>query len=144
MTAVDRVPDRARVNPLRELALALKNAVTFDPARSGFAPVAGNHVIVRGAEAFAVFAHLAAGTVPVTPGQEVRAGEVIGRVGHNGNSTAPHLHFQLMDAVDPVRAEGVPCAFAAYLVRRDGAWERVERGIPRRGERIRSVPQEPT
>jgi murein DD-endopeptidase MepM/ murein hydrolase activator NlpD len=82
--------------------------------------------------------------VSVTTGQGVRVGEVIGRVGHTGNSTAPHLHFQLMDSADPLRATGVPCAIAEYLVQRDGEWERVEGGIPARGERIRSVPEAPT
>ena len=37
------------------------------------------------------------------------------------------------------RAQGVPCAFADYLVARDGQWQRVERGIPHRRERISSV-----
>jgi hypothetical protein len=31
------------------------------------------------------------------------------------------------------------CAFAAYLVERDGRWQRAERGIPGRRERIRPV-----
>jgi murein DD-endopeptidase MepM/ murein hydrolase activator NlpD len=142
MAAVDGVAERARVQVVREVAVALKTTVGFDPARSGFEPVAGNHVIVQGTEAFAVFAHLAPGTVSVRTGQEVRVGEVLGRVGHTGNSTAPHLHFQLMDSADPLRAKGIPCAFTEYLVRRPGGWERVEGGIPRRGERIRSVPEE--
>jgi hypothetical protein len=47
--------------------------------------------------------------------------------------------IQLMDSADPLRARGVPCAFAAYLVQRDGRWQRVERGIPGRRERICSV-----
>jgi murein DD-endopeptidase MepM/ murein hydrolase activator NlpD len=141
MAAVDGVAERARVQVVREVALALRTTVGFDPARSGFEPVAGNHVIVQGAEACAVFAHLAPGTVSVATGQDVRVGELIGRVGHTGNSTAPHLHFQLMDASDPLRAKGVPCAFAEYLVRRDGRWERVERDVPGRGQRIRSVPE---
>jgi hypothetical protein len=141
VAAVDGVAERARVQVVREVALALRTTVGFDPARSGFEPVAGNHVIVQGAEACAVFAHLAPGTVSVATGQEARVGELIGRVGHTGNSTAPHLHFQLMDASDPLRAKGVPCAFAEYLVRRDGRWERVERGVPGRGQRIRSVPE---
>lgn len=140
VAAVDGVPERARVQVVREAAVALRATVGFDPARSGFEPVAGNHVIVQGAEAFAVFAHLAPGTVSLATGQEVRVGELIGRVGHTGNSTAPHLHFQLMDASDPLRAKGVPCAFAEYLVLRGGRWERVERGVPGRGQRIRSVP----
>jgi hypothetical protein len=142
--AVDRVPERARVQVLREVALALKNTVRFDPARRGVDLVAGNHVIIQGAQACALFAHLAPGTVSVTTGQVVRAGEVIGRVGHTGNSTAPHLHFQLMDSADPLQAKGIPCAFAEYLVQRDGGWERVEGGIPGRRERIRSVLQGPS
>ena len=44
-----------------------------------------------------------------------------------------------MDSADPLQATGIPCAFAAYLVERDGQWQRVERGIPHRRERIRSV-----
>jgi len=139
VAAVDRVPERARVQMVGELAHTIRATVGFDPAR-GVDSVAGNHVVVQGADAYAVFAHLAPGTMSVTTGQRVRAGEVIGRVGHTGNSTAPHLHFHLMDAADPVRAKGIPCAFEEYLVRRDGHWEPVERGVPGRYERIRSVP----
>jgi murein DD-endopeptidase MepM/ murein hydrolase activator NlpD len=119
--------------------VAVKNTVAF--ARRGLDPVrlAGNHVIVGAAGTYALYAHLAPGSVAVTGGQQVRAGEVLGRVGHTGNSTAPHLHFQLMDSADPLQARGVPCAFAAYLVERDGQWQHVERGIPHRRQRICSV-----
>jgi len=106
-------------------------------ARSG----PGQHVILRTGETYAFFAHLAPGTVTVKTGQSVSAGDVIGRVGHTGNSTAPHLHIQLMDSADLLVAKGIPCAFAEYLSERDGRWERVERGIPGKGERIRSVPE---
>jgi hypothetical protein len=44
-----------------------------------------------------------------------------------------------MDSADPFRATGIPCAFAAYLVEREGQRRRVERGIPHRRERICSV-----
>ena len=136
--AVDGVAERSWIHPVRELALVLKNAVTFRPSRLPF--ILGNHVIARNGDVFAAFAHLAPGSVSVDEGQAVATGEVIGRVGHTGNSTAPHLHFQLMDSLDPMAAKGVPCAFRLYEVLRDGSWEQVENGVPRKTDRIRFVP----
>jgi murein DD-endopeptidase MepM/ murein hydrolase activator NlpD len=133
--AADGVVERRWIHPMREPVLAFKNAVTFSPAR--LPAVLGNHVIMRRGDLFAAFAHLAPGSVAVAPGQAVRNGDVLGRVGHTGNSTAPHLHFQLMDSPDPMRARGVPCAFRTYEVLRNGNWERVENGIPRKVDRIR-------
>ena len=138
--AIDGVQERAWLHVVRELALVLKTAVTFDPAKHGLEPVLGNHVIMRMDRIYALFAHLAPGSVAVEAGQTVRTGEVIGRVGHTGNSTAPHLHFQLIDSADLLKAGGIPCAFREYEVDRGGRWERVERGIPRKTDRIRSVP----
>ena len=139
--AVDGIKERGRVHPLRELVLVLKNALTFTPAR--LQAVLGNHVIMRRGDLFAGFAHLAPGSVAVREGQQVRLGEVIGRVGHTGNSTTPHLHFQLMDAMDPLTARGVPCAFESYEVSRGDAWVLVTRGIPGKTERIRVVDPAP-
>lgn len=137
--AVDGVGERQWVHPVRESWLAVETTVRF--ARGGLDPIrlAGNHVIMATGATYALYAHLAPGSVAVTRGQRVRVGEVLGRVGHTGNSTAPHLHFHLMDSPDPLQAGGIPCAFAAYLLERDGQWQRVERGIPHRRERIRPV-----
>ena len=90
-----------------------------------------------------VFVHFTAiqtdGFKTLAEGQRVASGDVLGRVGHTGNSTSPHLHFQLMDSLDPMRARGIPCAFRAYEVERAGAWVPVTNGIPGRRERIRSL-----
>jgi len=137
--AVDGVPERAWLHVVRELALVLKNSISFDPAKRGLDPILGNHVIMRTGGTYALFAHLAPGTVAVRTGETIRAGDVIGRVGHTGNSTAPHLHFQLMDSADLLNAKGLPCAFAEYLVERGGRWEQIERGFPNKRDRIRSV-----
>lgn len=142
VTAVDGVAERRRVHPVRESWRALRNAAVLGRAGARFDPtlLAGNYVIVQSGQVCALYAHLATGSVAVTQGQRVRSGEIVGRVGHTGNSTAPHLHFQLMDSADPFRANGVPCAFAEYLVQRGSRWEPVERGVPGRYQRIRSIP----
>jgi murein DD-endopeptidase MepM/ murein hydrolase activator NlpD len=75
--------------------------------------VIGNHVVIDlGDGAYAAAAHLEQGSARVQPGQLVRRGEPIGRCGNSGNSTEPHVHFQLMDAPRPALAAGLPFVFA--------------------------------
>jgi murein DD-endopeptidase MepM/ murein hydrolase activator NlpD len=134
--ASDGYPERQWVLPIREVAIVLKNAFTFNPSR-GLRPLVGNHVIARSGDLFAAFAHLTTGSVAVERGETVRAGDVIGRVGHTGNSTAPHLHFQLMDGPDPLTARAIPCAFRELEIERDGTWEPARDVVPGRTDRIR-------
>ena len=134
----DTIPERGHVHPVREGAAMIVNGATFTPAK--LRSIMGNHVIIRAADGIcAGFAHLVPGSVTVRPGQRVSTGDVVGRVGHTGNSTSPHLHFQLMDSPDLLVAGSVACAFRAYEVERDGSWSRVVNGVPTRHDRIRSV-----
>ena len=139
VTARDGLPERDRIHPVREIALVVKTGLTFRPTPEHLHRVLGNHVILRSGDVHVGFAHMTTGSVAVETGQEVSVGDVLGRVGHTGNSTAPHLHFQLMDSQDLLTARGVPCAFRAYEVWRDGAWHLVENAVPKSTERIRSV-----
>ncbi|GGL12415.1 M23 family metallopeptidase [Streptomyces flaveus] len=69
----------------------------------------GNHVVLDlGNGTYATYAHLKRGSLTVREGDQVRTGELLARCGNSGNSSEPHLHFQLMDGPDPDTARGVP------------------------------------
>jgi hypothetical protein len=72
----------------------------------------GNHVVQDlGGGNYALYAHMKTGTVKVKPGDRLTPGQVIGSVGNTGNSTAPHLHFHVMNTPDPLRSDGLPFVF---------------------------------
>ena len=57
----------------------------------------GNHVTVRiGAGLYVLYAHFDPGSVQVHIGEKVSRGQLLGLIGTSGNSTTPHLHFQIM------------------------------------------------
>jgi hypothetical protein len=73
--------------------------------------IAGNHVnLDLGDGVYAMYAHLQPGSLRVKVGDKVKAGQVIGLVGNTGNSSEPHLHFQLMNTNSPLGSEGLPYA----------------------------------
>ena len=81
--------------------------------KSGFQGAAGNHVLIRHANGeHSLYAHLKKGSVRVEVGQSVGAGVQIAEAGSSGNSTEPHLHFQLIDGPDLNRARGLPVTFS--------------------------------
>jgi murein DD-endopeptidase MepM/ murein hydrolase activator NlpD len=136
VAAVDGYPERERVFPIGEAVRAIRNAASFNVA-DDLGRVVGNHVVAKSGGVYAVFAHLAPGSVSVSRGQQMRIGEVVARVGHTGNSTSPHLHFQLMDGPDPRTARGLPCAFRKLEVEGPGGWAIGYDVVPRGRQRLR-------
>jgi len=86
---------------------------------------------------YAFFAHARIGSIRVTAGKQVHVGQELAQVGHSGNSTAPHLHFHLMDEPNLLQAKGLPCCFREYEAQRDGVWTRAAHGMPGKREFIR-------
>ncbi|MYS37506.1 peptidase M23-like protein [Streptomyces sp. KhCrAH-43] len=71
--------------------------------------VVGNHIVLDlGDGTYALYAHVQRGSPRVRPGDEVGAGQLLGLCGNSGNSTEPHVHFQLMDGPDLETARGIP------------------------------------
>ncbi|MBD3688971.1 M23 family metallopeptidase [Nanchangia anserum] len=105
--------------------------------------VLGNHITIdHGDGSFAVYAHLKEGSLNVQLGEQVEAGTVIASVGNTGNTSEPHLHFQLMDRANPSAAAGVPfqwpdaeltTSFDERFTTRK-ATNRVLEGIPENGQ----------
>jgi hypothetical protein len=140
--SADGYPEREQTNLFGDLRRAHWAAKQFDPRTDDVRSVAGNFVVLKLAEdIYAALCHLQTGSIQVTVGQTVKVGEVLGRVGHSGNSFAPHLHFQLMDSSDIAVAQGLPCAFSHYEVYREGVWLGETAGVPTRDDRLRSTPK---
>ncbi|GAA1466552.1 M23 family metallopeptidase [Nocardiopsis exhalans] len=78
-------------------------------AFGGVHRIFGNRVVLDlGGGVYAAYAHLKRGSIEVAEGDRVTAGQRIGLCGNSGNSSEPHLHFQLMDHPEIPRATGVP------------------------------------
>ncbi|GAA3652042.1 transglycosylase family protein [Streptomyces chitinivorans] len=82
---------------------------------AGWGGAYGYQVVIRHSDGrYSQYAHLSA--ISVRSGQQVNAGQRIGRSGSTGNSTGPHLHFEIRTGpgygsdIDPLaylRANGV-------------------------------------
>ena len=74
--------------------------------------ITGNYVMIdHGLSEYSLYAHLQPGSVRVHVGDQVKAGDVIGKLGSSGNSTEPHLHFHVCDKPDPLMCAGIPVNF---------------------------------
>lgn len=88
---------------------------------AGVRRIVGNHVVLDlGDGTHALYAHLRQGSLTVAEGDRVRAGQVLAQCGNSGNSTEPHVHFQLMDGPDPDTARGLPFTWRGIGVPRNG------------------------
>jgi murein DD-endopeptidase MepM/ murein hydrolase activator NlpD len=89
--------------------------VKAGPNGAGDGPAYGNAIVIRHDNgAYSQYAHLS--KVDVKPGQQVKTGQAIAKSGNTGNSSGPHLHFEIrkgpdygtsVDPVNAMRAVGV-------------------------------------
>jgi murein DD-endopeptidase MepM/ murein hydrolase activator NlpD len=138
--AEDGWPERDPVHPIRDIFISLKNARAVNANQAtDLRSLSGNFIVVETKDGYAVYAHAQSGSIVVSPGDKVIPGQPLANVGHSGNSTAPHLHFQLMDHLDPWKAQGIPCSFREYEVFQEGVWRLVRNGLPKTTDQIRKL-----
>jgi hypothetical protein len=79
------------------------------PADATVETADGNSVVLDlGGGHHALYAHMQPGSIRVRQGERVKRGQVLGRLGNTGNSSAPHLHFHVMDGPSPLASNGLP------------------------------------
>ncbi|MFF7388480.1 M23 family metallopeptidase [Streptomyces scabiei] len=77
----------------------------------------GNHVTVEVAPGrYLLYAHLTPGSLRVREGDRVEPGQVLGLIGNSGNSTTPHLHFQVMTTAEFFPTDSPPFTFRQFRV----------------------------
>lgn len=97
-----RIWQRPLKSPCDGLVVHVVNDMADNAAFGSCRPYGvGNHVVLRkGNDVYVVLGHLSRGSATSVVGQEVRAGEEIGRVGNSGWTERPHLHMQAMRSVN--------------------------------------------
>jgi Peptidase family M23 len=79
--------------------------------------VDGNNVVLDlGGGAFAFYAHLVHKSVTVSVGDHVKRGQVLGKLGNSGNTSAPHLHFHIMGSPSVLGADGLPYVIDSFTL----------------------------
>jgi murein DD-endopeptidase MepM/ murein hydrolase activator NlpD len=86
-----------------------------EPSSITIETVDGNHVVLDlGGGRFAFYAHLQKNSIKVRPGDEVKKGAVLGKLGNTGNTSAPHLHLHIMNRPSPIASDGIPYLIDAF------------------------------
>ena len=86
-----------------------------EPSSITIETVDGNHVVLDlGHGRFAFYAHLQKNSIKVRPGDAVKKGAVLGKLGNTGNTSAPHLHFHIMNSPSPMASDGIPYLIDAF------------------------------
>jgi murein DD-endopeptidase MepM/ murein hydrolase activator NlpD len=84
------------------IVAAADGTVSYAGPYSGY----GNFILIdHGSGVQTAYGHISDGTILVSPGDHVTAGEPIARVGSTGESTGCHLHIEVRvsgTAVDPM------------------------------------------
>ena len=100
----------------------------------------GNTVIIKHTDGlYSKLCHLQKGSISVKPGDNVRYGQVIGKVGNSGRSPFPHLHFQLQPT-PYIGSKTLNYPLFAYF--EDGR-ELKTFSYPSKGQKVKPIEEDP-
>ncbi len=89
--------------------------------------IAGNYIVIRHSEnEYSTLAHLKYGSINVKVGETVSQGQCIAKCGNTGNSTEPHLHFQIQTNASFYSSVGLPIHFKDVEISQVENYEKYE------------------
>jgi hypothetical protein len=75
----------------------------------------GNYVIIEHSDQeYTLLAHLQKGSILFAAGEKVKQGDLIAKCGNTGNSSEPHLHFQLQNSREFFFSCSLPVKFSDF------------------------------
>ena len=95
-----------------QVVKVIDNMVDNVPGEMNESQPAGNYVVIAHPNnEYSMLAHFKQYSIQVKVGDSVKQGQVIGLCGNSGNSSEPHIHFQVMDSEDYVNSQSIRIRF---------------------------------
>jgi hypothetical protein len=83
--------------------------------------IRGNHIVIKhNDKEFSLIAHLKPDSITVEKGQRVKQGQIIAQCGNSGNTSEPHIHFQVNNSKNFFISAGLPIKCKNVIVNKDG------------------------
>ncbi|AEY64523.1 M23 family metallopeptidase [Clostridium sp. BNL1100] len=79
--------------------------------------IRGNYIMLKhDGNQYSTIAHIMPKSILVAAGQKVKRGEIVARCGNSGNSSEPHIHFQIQDGKNFFASAGLPIHFSDITI----------------------------
>ncbi len=106
-----------------KIVMAKDGLDNFPPGTQSMKNPTGNTIVIEYKGHLILLAHLLKHSVKVAPGDSVKTGQAIARIGNSGHTSEPHLHIHAVAGTDTskvLNGNGVPIFFdGEFLVRND-------------------------
>lgn len=112
-----------------EIVNTAKDTLIFPKGRfmSKAKHIAGNYIVIRHTQhEYSTLAHLKKDSITVKVGDAVTKGQAIAKCGNTGNSSEPHLHFQLQTGQNFYSSAGVPIHFKGMSLSQAANYEKYD------------------
>lgn len=100
----------------------------------------GNTIVIKVGEGeYLTYAHFKTYTIKVKAGEKVKKGQLLGLCGNSGNSTEPHLHFQMQNTAMMSQGTGIKIRFAKIMLYDNKGPQIMQDYSPVKGEKVSAV-----